>query len=333
MNDPIPLARQIPSLRPLAHLGTPDASVSPSSFNPHWDRQPISLDFDGVLHEFSQGYVRPEIYDPPMPGAHDALKRLLGVYALHILTARNATQVIEWCNKSFPDIPFELIPEGTPDWQKEGVVGVTNVKLPAISYIGRYMVRFTSWDDLLAPEESHKEKALRLKIEGRLPRLTDAEWGYIGGLIDGEGSFAPGINGKGRAYLRLIITNQHIEELEWIQSKLKGSVHTKKQRNEQHFPVSWWTRDGRGIMKAVRHMLDMGVIRMKKHQAELACRYWGSLRYNGRRLKDIQAIEQAQYLEAIRSMNYGGRAFIHPVMIDDRALRFTNWQDICKYFL
>ncbi len=119
------------------------------AFKPHWDRKPISVDFDGVIHSFSRGYVCPEIYDTPMPGAHEALQRLLKEYAVHILSARDAREVIKWCRRQFPDLKFALIPKSAPDWQKEGVIGVTNTKLPAIAYIDDRGIRFTDWPDIL----------------------------------------------------------------------------------------------------------------------------------------------------------------------------------------
>lgn len=119
------------------------------AYKPYWDRKPISIDFDGVLHAFSRGYCCNEIYDPPMPGAHEAIKALLRDYAVHILSARDAREVVKWCRKHFPDIRFALIPKSAPNWQKEGVVGVTNTKLPSICYIDDRGIRFTNWRDTL----------------------------------------------------------------------------------------------------------------------------------------------------------------------------------------
>jgi len=120
-----------------------------AAFKPHWDRKPISVDFDGVIHQFSTGYTRPDIYDPPMLGAHEALKALLTDYAVHILSARDAREVIKWCKVHFPDIHFALIPKSAPDWQVKDVVGVTNVKLPAIAYIDDRGIRFVNWQTTL----------------------------------------------------------------------------------------------------------------------------------------------------------------------------------------
>lgn len=120
-----------------------------AAFKAHWTRPPLSIDFDGVIHRYSRGWVTPEIYDPPMEGAHESLRRLLNTHSLHILTARDANTVIAWCREQFPDLTFELIPPGTQYWEVENVIGVTNVKLPAIMYIDDRAVRFTNWRDII----------------------------------------------------------------------------------------------------------------------------------------------------------------------------------------
>ena len=118
------------------------------AFKPHWDRKPISIDFDGVLHAFSRGYCQPDIYDPPMPGAHESLRRLLKEYAVHILTARDKHEVIKWCRKQFPDLKFQIIPKTAQDWQIKDIIGVTNTKLAAIAYVDDRGIRFSNWADI-----------------------------------------------------------------------------------------------------------------------------------------------------------------------------------------
>lgn len=118
------------------------------AFKPHWDRKPISIDFDGVVHAFSKGYCQVDIYDPPMPGAEEALTRLIKDYAVHILSARDAREVIDWCRVKFPKLRFALIPKDAPYWQTEGIIGVTNTKLPSLHYVDDRALRFTNWQDI-----------------------------------------------------------------------------------------------------------------------------------------------------------------------------------------
>lgn len=120
-----------------------------STFKAHWDRTPLSIDFDGVIHRYSKGWITPEIYDPPMEGAHDALRRLLKTHAVFILTARPADDVLAWCRTQFPDLVFQIIPDSETFWQAEGVIGITNRKRAAVAYIDDRGIRFTNWQDML----------------------------------------------------------------------------------------------------------------------------------------------------------------------------------------
>lgn len=84
----------------------------------------IAIDFDGVLHGYSKGYQDGEIYDPPVPGAAEAMKKMKeqGHY-LYIFTTRTnkifkkkgddkdekyqENQIKEWMAKH--DIPYDKI--------------------------------------------------------------------------------------------------------------------------------------------------------------------------------------------------------------------------------
>lgn len=107
----------------------------------------IAVDFDGPCHLYSKGWWTKDIYDPPTPGTHAALKTLSAAYGVFILSARDARDIVKWCRKQFPDLTFRLIPESTRYWDKKGVIGVTNRKLPALAYIDDRAIRFTSWID------------------------------------------------------------------------------------------------------------------------------------------------------------------------------------------
>ena len=109
----------------------------------------IALDFDGVIHAYSLGWHTKDIYDPPMAGAHRALRLLSEVYGVFILTARPAHEVLPWCQAQFADLSFTLIPDDVRYWDRTGVIGVTNRKLPALAYVDDRAVRFTNWTDVL----------------------------------------------------------------------------------------------------------------------------------------------------------------------------------------
>lgn len=282
----------------------------------------ICVDYDGVIHPYSKGFGDGTIADePPVDGAIEGMQRLIKRgYKIVILTARpnENNDVTNWLGKYWTDTP---LPE------------ITNVKPIAIAYVGKWMFRFSgNWDEILDPPVSDGEQFIKDKFIGTLPELTDGEWGYIGGLIDGEGSFAAGTTIHGNKYLRLIITNQHVDVLEWIESKFGGSVHTKKQIDGQHFPISWWTKSGIGMKLIIEKLLGMNLIRMKRGQAKLTLEYLDAQRYNGRTQGEFQKMQQEQRLLAISQLNKWGVAAIEPILIDDRAIRFTSWKDILNYF-
>ncbi len=109
----------------------------------------ISIDFDGCVHQYSRGWWTRDIYDPPMLGAHDALKTLSAAYGVFIMSARSADDILRWCRKQFPDLRFQLIGPKVSYWNKRGVIGVTNRKLPALAYIDDRGLRFTNWIDMV----------------------------------------------------------------------------------------------------------------------------------------------------------------------------------------
>src|SRR6266540_4074984 len=109
----------------------------------------IAVDFDGVIHAYSRGWQDGSIYDEPMPGAFDALRTLMERYAVFIHTTRNAEQVARWINdQQGPPVCY-----GSADriefWNTQGVLLVTDRKLPAVAYIDDRAIRFESWPQTL----------------------------------------------------------------------------------------------------------------------------------------------------------------------------------------
>ncbi len=107
----------------------------------------IAVDFDGPCHLYSKGWHTKDIYDPPTPGTYEALKTLSAAYGVFILSARPAEDILPWCRAQFPDLRFCLIGPKVRYWDRKGLIGVTNRKLPALAYIDDRAIRFTSWID------------------------------------------------------------------------------------------------------------------------------------------------------------------------------------------
>lgn len=101
----------------------------------------LAIDFDGVIHAYSKGWQDGSIYDPPMPGAFDALRELRKRYELVIFTTRASklrgmTEVREWFRK-----------HGVPDLAE---LKVTDHKPLCVALIDDRAIRFESW-----PQATH----------------------------------------------------------------------------------------------------------------------------------------------------------------------------------
>lgn len=56
----------------------------------------IALDFDGVIHAYSRGWEDGTIYDVPVHGALEAVKRIAAEYRIEVFTARDEEQLADW---------------------------------------------------------------------------------------------------------------------------------------------------------------------------------------------------------------------------------------------
>lgn len=115
----------------------------------------VAVDFDGVIHAYSKGWQDGSIYDEPVPGAFEALYRLMHDYAVFVHTTRSRHQVARWIeNHTGHGIEcvtrVSLLRWKRTFWNERGYLLVTNRKLPAIAYIDDRAIRFESWNQALA---------------------------------------------------------------------------------------------------------------------------------------------------------------------------------------
>ncbi len=100
----------------------------------------LLIDFDRVIHKYSQGFKDGSIYDDPVPGAIEALKKLQEAgYEVIVFTAKS--QLGQKRNKAIKK------------WlEKYGLknIKVTSTKLSARAYIDDRAIRFTNWRDILS---------------------------------------------------------------------------------------------------------------------------------------------------------------------------------------
>lgn len=116
----------------------------------------IAIDFDGVIHQYSRGWQDGAIYDPPMPGAIDALTILMEHYAVFIHTTRIAADVAGWLADRGFDTLVDVEGPSHPKrefWNEQGTLLVTDRKLPAVAYVDDRAVRFHNWMQAMAELE------------------------------------------------------------------------------------------------------------------------------------------------------------------------------------
>jgi len=106
----------------------------------------IAIDFDGVIHKSAKGFYDGTVYDEPVDGALDAIKKLSKIYSIVIFTA-----------KAKADRPLVNGMTGEQlvwEWLKkydiaQYVKEVTSEKPRAVAYIDDKGIRFTDWNTTL----------------------------------------------------------------------------------------------------------------------------------------------------------------------------------------
>jgi len=110
-----------------------------------YGKKTLAVDFDGVIHRYSKGWLDGEIYDKPVEGAREALQKLSEDYRIVVFSARAKTpegrkSIKKWLEKH--KIPFDEI---------------TSNKPPAFAYIDDRAIRFESWGKTLKALETLRE--------------------------------------------------------------------------------------------------------------------------------------------------------------------------------
>jgi hypothetical protein len=299
------------------HEITPEIRVDVEEFKnlcyPCYKLKPkhVCVDFDGVLAEYD-GWKGPENLGEPREDAAQFLREIndLGMKVI-ILTTRDPVMVQFW-----------LLENGL----SELVDRVTREKAPALAYISRWAITFKGdFQEITGEPLGEGDARRRATYLKPLPELSWQDWGYIGGLIDGEGYIGAGINGRGRLYLRLAVVNQHRSVLDWLCELFGGSITKGVYSSEgARFPCYTWYKSGISMKPMIEHLLQNNLLKMKAPQVELALQLLDTMRYDGRKLGSIQQLRQEQLAQALQDMNKWGVAIIQPIIIDDRAICFEG---------
>jgi len=122
----------------------------------------IAIDFDGVIHKYSEGWKDGTIYDDSFDGVFDIIKDLMKDNSVFIFSSRSPRQIKKWLKEYLyyaTDMPFDewlfgysvgIIPFWKKFWTKRNVLGITKRKLPAYVYVDDRALKFEGdWNETL----------------------------------------------------------------------------------------------------------------------------------------------------------------------------------------
>lgn len=96
----------------------------------------VTVDFDGVLHDYTEGWKDGTIYGRPRAGSAAALAGLLDGFAVVVTTARPHLGLVAAAIRTWYGVATLTDPAGIFDfWNTRGVILVTARKMPSIAYL------------------------------------------------------------------------------------------------------------------------------------------------------------------------------------------------------
>jgi hypothetical protein len=106
------------------------------------NKSQIAIDFDGVIHKNSKGFFDGTVYDEPIEGSLDSIKKISQNFDIIIFTAK--------ASKDRPLINGKTGKEHVVDWLKENgfyqyIKNVVIEKPRAILYIDDKGYKFNNW--------------------------------------------------------------------------------------------------------------------------------------------------------------------------------------------
>ena len=106
----------------------------------------IAIDFDGVIHKSSKSFYDGTIYDEPVEGVKEALKRLSNSYILIVYTCKANPNRPLVNGKTGIELIWEWLEKYNLDSYIEDIVyGKPNAKY----YIDDKAITFTSWSEVI----------------------------------------------------------------------------------------------------------------------------------------------------------------------------------------
>jgi len=99
--------------------------------------------------------------------------------------------------------------------------------------------------------------------------LTDTEWSYLAGIIDGEGCITASSNGQDR--IRVTVTSTSRGLIDWMIARVGGSVCNRRPASPRHKPTYGWEVSYVKANSFLRGVLPYLLI--KARHAELALQF------------------------------------------------------------
>ncbi len=162
--------------------------------------------------------------------------------------------------------------------------------------------------------------------------MTEREWAYTAGIIDGEGCISIGRRTKNRRYpiwsLSVLVANTDLRLLTWLRERLGGNLVTKKaplpeQNWKQQYQLQWTGDVARSILVAI----EQDVV-VKRAQLLLGLEFYAATL--ARISRHRYAPEEREHLErlynAMRHLNTRGRGrFVDTERLSEPGPRVAAW--------
>ena len=113
----------------------------------------LGIDFDGVIHKNSKGFFDGTIYDDPIEGTEESLKRLSKKYTLILYTTKAKPDRGLINGKTGTELVWEWLKKHKFD---KYISKVTSEKPRAVAYIDDKAIRFNDWNHCFASLEAAK---------------------------------------------------------------------------------------------------------------------------------------------------------------------------------
>ena len=110
----------------------------------------IGIDFDGVIHQNSKGFYDGTIYDDPIPGAFEAIRKISEKYTIIVFSAKAKKDRVLIDGKTGIELIWEWLEKHN---MSQFIKEVTSDKPRAVAYIDDKAIRFLDWSQTLAELE------------------------------------------------------------------------------------------------------------------------------------------------------------------------------------